>query len=342
MNKILTVVIPTYNMEKYLDKCLTSLIVSKNLNEVEVLVVNDGSKDSSLQIARKYEAQYPQSFRVIDKENGNYGSCINCGLKNATGKYIKVLDADDSFNTDNFDEFIEFLKPLNVDLVISDFLIIDQSNDKQERIEYNLPVGCVFTFDYFVKKDVPYMWMHGVTHLTEKMRRIGYVQQEGISYTDKEFVFYPMAVSKTVAYFPMVVYHYLTGREGQTIDKSVWRKNYWMEEEAVKKLVCLFKEHKDEVSASGKQFMLLQGKLYIGSIYREHLRLSRGILPIQNLIDFDEWLKNEDDELYHCIDDETETANFHYVIVWREYRLNMKSYLTRRFIHRILFYVGIH
>ena len=72
MQKILTIIIPTYNMEKYLHKCLNSLIVSdKSLEKLEVLIVNDGSKDSSSQIAHEYESKFPKTFRVIDKENGN-------------------------------------------------------------------------------------------------------------------------------------------------------------------------------------------------------------------------------------------------------------------------------
>ena len=78
MEKILTVVVPTYNMEQYLDRCLTSLIIDDDkMALLEVLVVNDGSKDRSSEIAHSYEARYPDTFRVIDKENGNYGSCIN-------------------------------------------------------------------------------------------------------------------------------------------------------------------------------------------------------------------------------------------------------------------------
>ena len=104
MEKILTIIIPTYNMEKYLDKCLTSLIIEdkKLMKLLEVLVVIDGAKDRSSEIGHTYQDKYPETFRVIDKENGNYGSCINRGLKEAKGKYVKVLDADDSFDNGNF------------------------------------------------------------------------------------------------------------------------------------------------------------------------------------------------------------------------------------------------
>ena len=98
MDKILTVIIPTYNMEELLPRCLDSFLIKdkKLMQQVEVLVVNDGSKDNSSSIAHRYEKLYPHTFRVIDKENGNYGSCVNRGLQEATGKYVKVLDADDS------------------------------------------------------------------------------------------------------------------------------------------------------------------------------------------------------------------------------------------------------
>ena len=97
MEKLLTIIIPTYNMEKYLDKCLSSLIVDDKelMTQLEVLVVIDGAKDRSSEIAHTYQDKYPDTYVVIDKENGNYGSCINRGLKEASGKYVKVLDADD-------------------------------------------------------------------------------------------------------------------------------------------------------------------------------------------------------------------------------------------------------
>ena len=117
MEKILTIVIPTYNMERYLEKCLTSLIIDDQdlMNQVEVLIVNDGSKDRSSEIAHSYQDKYSNTFRVIDKENGNYGSCVNRGLSEATGKYIKILDADDSFFKDGYVAYIN--KLLTIDFV---------------------------------------------------------------------------------------------------------------------------------------------------------------------------------------------------------------------------------
>lgn len=116
--KILTLLIPSYNMEKYLINCLTSLIVHEKLmKKLEVLVVNDGSKDKTSEIAHRFEKQYPDTFRVIDKKNGNYGSCINRGLKEANGQFIKILDADDTFETSNFSKYLDFLDVGGVQIV---------------------------------------------------------------------------------------------------------------------------------------------------------------------------------------------------------------------------------
>lgn len=108
MEKILTIIIPAYNMEKFLPYCLDSLLIESRLEDVEVLVINDGSTDRTSAIAHEYEERLHGIVRVIDKNNGNYGSCINVGLKEAAGRYIKILDADDSFDTDNFGLFISF------------------------------------------------------------------------------------------------------------------------------------------------------------------------------------------------------------------------------------------
>ena len=110
-NKILTIIVPSYNMEAYLPKCLGSLIIDDKdlLQKLEVIVVNDGSKDRTSEIAHEFEANYPGVFRVIDKKNGHYGSCINAGLAIATGFYVKVLDADDWFVTGHFQNFLRFI-----------------------------------------------------------------------------------------------------------------------------------------------------------------------------------------------------------------------------------------
>lgn len=122
MNKILTIIVPTYNAEKYLRRTLESFLIETILEEIEVLVINDGSTDNSLAVAMEYASRYPDSYHVITKENGGHGSGINCGIENATGFYFKVVDADDWVDSAAFCRLVETLKQKNADIIYSGFL----------------------------------------------------------------------------------------------------------------------------------------------------------------------------------------------------------------------------
>ena len=101
LNTILSIAVPSYNVEKYLDKCLTSFSDERFNDRLEVIVVNDGSKDNTQQIAEGYIARFPRIFRLINKENGGHGSAVNAGIENATGKYFRIVEGDDWAKTDN-------------------------------------------------------------------------------------------------------------------------------------------------------------------------------------------------------------------------------------------------
>ena len=225
--KVLTVIIPTYNMEKYLHKCLESLVISeRNMEYVEILVINDGSTDASSEIAHVFETKYPKSFRVIDKVNGNYGSCINRGVLESTGKYIKILDADDSFIAANFDLFIDFLLTTDSDLIINDYCSVNDKGEILESYNFQLPFEKVFTLDDMSDNTIGWLAMHGITHKRNNLLKINYKQTEGIPYTDEQWVIEPTAFAETISYFPHDLYLYLIGREGQTVDPKILKKNF--------------------------------------------------------------------------------------------------------------------
>ena len=240
MDKILTVVIPTYNMEKYLRKCLDSLIIGDKelFKTLEVLILNDGSKDSSSVVAHEYQYRYPEVFRVIDKDNGNYGSCVNRGLKEAAGKYIKILDADDSFSTTALSDFLKYLNCVDDDLILSSYVKVDENGKQCEMFKYNVPVKKSLSFSYYCSESsIMGVQMHAVTYKTENLRKINYRQTEGISYTDQEWIFTPMTMVKSFSYFDKVLYLYLIGREGQTMDSNVIVKSMSQFESMVFSLV---------------------------------------------------------------------------------------------------------
>jgi glycosyltransferase involved in cell wall biosynthesis len=224
MQKLLSIIIPTYNMENYLEACLDSLLTD-NMSLFEVLVINDGSQDSSYDIAKKYGNKYPETFIVIDKGNGNYGSCVNVGLRRATGKYIKVLDADDCFNTRVYEAYLNAIKECDTDMVISDYVKVYP--ELETIVSCDIPENKIVDFRELCKdNNIWNLWMHNVAYKRELLLGIDYKQTEGISYTDQEWIFSPFTAVKTAIYFKLPLYRYTLGREGQTMSSAFSDKHF--------------------------------------------------------------------------------------------------------------------
>ncbi|WP_278969579.1 glycosyltransferase family 2 protein [Phocaeicola barnesiae] len=224
--KILSIAIPTYNMEKYLPRCLDSLVSIKSIIPyLEIIIVNDGSKDNSLEVAQSYEKRYPESIIIINKNNGNYGSCINAALKIATGKYFKILDSDDWYDSNSLEEFIKNLKTITVDMVFTKYQTINPDNKivKHYTIDSSIPRSQILPIESnYIKLLQPQtdLAMHCIAYRTQLLKDINYSQLEGISYTDTEYVFYPIAYIKTVIFYDLTLYQYYVGRNGQTVSIS--------------------------------------------------------------------------------------------------------------------------
>jgi len=224
--KILSLIVPSYNMECYLHRCLDSLIVddSRTMEALDVIVVNDGSKDRTSEIAHSYAEKYPGTFRVIDKENGNYGSCINAGLAIAKGKYVRPLDADDYVVKENLPGILRKLEEVDVDAIVTDFTEVnDNCSPIRERSFPLLPVESVFEVNEpLCHYQLP---MHALSYRTSMLRTMGYRQTEGVFYSDQEWDFLPFRYVKSLCYLPMKLYQYVIGRDGQSVNPAVEQKH---------------------------------------------------------------------------------------------------------------------
>ena len=260
-DKILTVIVPSYNMEKYLPKCLGSLVVAPELMErIEVIVVNDGSKDRTSEIGHEFEQRYVGVFRVVDKANGNYGSCINVGLKLAQGRYVKVLDADDWFDPAQFERYLAFVaKQVSVepqpDMLFNDFTFVQPDGVQYDLHDYSYVTQEGFSIGDFTFEPGRDLWMHGVAFKTENLRKIGYEQSTGISYTDEEWISQPLTTVRSIAYCPGVLYMYLMGREGQTCGADQYLKCFWMQVQILKKLIRLYEPQRGLLPAANDRYM---------------------------------------------------------------------------------------
>ena len=323
MDKILTLIIPTYNMEKYLRYCLDSLIVSDGMDVLEVLIVNDGSRDGSLAIAREYEREYPQTFRVIDKENGNYGSCVNRGLKEATGKYVKVLDADDSFDKGNLERFIVFLEGTDADLVLSDFEVVDTDRVVRKTIRYDLGDGILFDMDKVCGTDTfKNMQMHAVTYRRENLLSIRYCQTEGISYTDQQWIFIPMIAVRKVVRFDRPVYKYQVGRAGQTVNPSVKLKSASQVALCALGMVEAYERHKADIAGRPVcEYLYARMIPMVKDTYVAAWQLYGG--GMKTLLEsFDARLHELSEEIYEYIakPEVSSFMGFRYIDYWRRHR----------------------
>ena len=272
MEKLLTVVVPVYKVEKYINKCLDSLIVSDDqMSLLEVIMVNDGTPDNSAIMAKEYERKYPNTFRVIDKENGGHGSTWNRGVVEATGKYIKFLDSDDWFDNDDFSKLINRLKDCTADVVLCNLdkhyqkkgyvkhLILSELNDGEimQIADYDWPNwhndSKVFDFWY-------------CTYRTSMLKSVHPLFLEKIFYDDAILFIAPMILGHTFVYYNLTIYHYLIGREGQTMNfksQVAHAKDYIK----VNKSMIDFANKHEYNDANIKQFVNMRINVYIRNTF---------------------------------------------------------------------------
>ena len=288
-------------MEAYIGKCLDSLLIPE-FDAVEVLVVNDGSKDRSSEIAHSYADRYPGSIRVIDKPNGNYGSCINAALPLATGRYIKVLDADDTFDTAAFSSFVRLLPSISDDAVITPNVTIDQSGNILGYFDFR-NVDVIINHSYTLSNIsenstlAGQAQMHKLAYRCDIFSHFSYRQTEGISYTDTEWAIIPFSKCKTIRFVDLVLYRYLIGRLGQTMSAAQLR-NSIAQFFAVGK--CLIDFYNEAHSSASKRFLHVRITQYYKFLYLYMLNVWDSEIA-EAMKSHDLYLKTKCEDIYQSI-----------------------------------------
>ena len=256
--KTLTILIPVYNTEKYIKRCLDSLLVPEVLGDIEILVVSDGSKDRSTEIVQGYVERYPDTIILIDKENGGHGSTINAGIAAAKGKYFRVLDSDDWFNTLEFTEFVVRLREENADLVVCDYRKEHTYNSKSEYFQYeNLQDGHVYNFDEFdlaiLKGE--YFVMATSTYKTEILRQSGLKLLEKTFYVDMQYNVVPITKVDNFTYYHLDIYRYFIGRKEQSMNMDNFVRNQEHHKKMIKWLIKYYTNVKDQLSPNKREYI---------------------------------------------------------------------------------------
>ena len=224
MQKLLTVAIPSYNSQDYVRRAIDSLLPGKE--QVEVIVVDDGSTDDTSKIAEEYIEKYPDTVRLIEKENGGHGDAVMAGLSAATGLYFRVLDSDDWLEKESLLKLLDVLEEMRdpqkaADLVITNYVYEKVNVGKRCPINYRktLPVGRLFGWDEVGKWACgSYILMHSATYRTELARESGMKLPKHTFYVDHLYVCYPMMKVEKMYYLDVDLYRYFIGREDQSVN----------------------------------------------------------------------------------------------------------------------------
>ncbi|MEG2517926.1 MAG: glycosyltransferase [Raoultibacter sp.] len=301
--KVVTICIPAYNVESYLDRCLFSLLTCKNAANLEILIVNDGSKDGTAEIACRYEEHYPSIIKLINKENGGHGSTINTALALAQGTYFRIIDGDDWVDSKSFDKLLGNIieEHIDVDLISSNYYQI-YFEDGHAVPWMKIGASPDYLALDFASSDFSqeYFTMAAVMFKTSVLRQPAFKIQEHTFYVDVEYLLYPIPYTHTVMFTPEYIYRYAVGNADQSINPNTFTKKYDHHDRVIRRMLSYFEDHKPTMGQGQLAYMK---SLFAHRLLQSHYLLSlvwdtdrqRGLDRAKN---FDAFLKQTDGELW--------------------------------------------
>lgn len=228
--KLVSFAIPCYNSEAYMEKCIHSLLPGGE--DVEIIIVDDGSTDKTAEIADAYAEQFPDIIKVVHQENGGHGQAVNTGLANATGVYFKVVDSDDWVDGEAYAEVLATLQRFveeetQVDMLLTNYVYEKVYENHQRRMIYSLlfDTDRIMTWDEMKRNIKGFsILMHSVTYRTELLRDCNLQLPKHTFYVDNLFVYEPLPYVKTLYYLNVDFYRYFIGRDGQSVAEQTMIK----------------------------------------------------------------------------------------------------------------------
>ncbi len=231
---LVTFVMPCYNSASFMQRGIESVLkgVEASGQPCELLLVNDGSSDNTSEIAHEYAARYDW-VTAVDQENANWGGVVNHGLKLARGTYFKVIDSDDYFDEQALLRVLDAMAQLAdagvvPDLFITNYVYDHLTSDSQRVMQYRkfFPQNRPFKWSEMGKPGQDkFIMIHAAWYTTAILRESGVVLPEGVSYMDSLLLLHPMPYVKTLFYLNVEPYHYIIGREGQSVEIEVVKKH---------------------------------------------------------------------------------------------------------------------
>ena len=225
--KYISFAIPCYNSEAYMAQAIESILPGGE--DVEILIVNDGSKDRTAEIGKEYEEKYPGIVKLINKENGGHGDAVNAGLSHASGKYFKVVDSDDWVDRISLMKILKVLKNFEeeeqeVDMLIANYVYEKVGMEHKKVIRYDnvLLENQILKWDEIGQFRIgQYILMHSVIYRTDMLKLCQLTLPKHTFYVDNIYVYYPLPHVRTLYYMNVDFYRYFIGREDQSVNEKV-------------------------------------------------------------------------------------------------------------------------
>ncbi len=301
MKKVLTVSIAAYNIAATLREVVEPFLMEDVINRVEVLIVDDGSKDDTAKIATEYQEKYPDTFRLISKENGGWGSTLNTGMRAASGKYFKQLDGDDFFSYENLSDFLDYLESADSDIVHSPFVTYSDSNGGILNVLNDFSWK-----DYadFPKRRTLYLAecigvrpeMHNFAIKVELLNGKDLDITEHCFYTDVELSLKAFNISETISFYDRPIYYYRLAFSGQSMGLGGIRKHY---QDNLKMLKVMLEYYENNVTESWAKKMMKERLVAVCDLmYRMFFALKCTRKQKKELIEFDRFLRENHKEFY--------------------------------------------
>ena len=252
MNKILTISVAAYNLETMIEDNLKSFEKCENKEKLEIIVTDDGSKDSTASIVQKYVDKYPTVFKLVQQKNAGAGSTVNSGIKHATGKYFKMIDGDDWVISENMDKLLDLLEKSDADIVLTNMQVYNETLKKiisYDKAGIKPCVGAKFT-DLCANLSLN---MHFVTYKTSILKDNNIVLDNGF-YTDVEYLLLPVPYLETIDAYDLDIYVYRVARSGQSVSIPSMQKHLDMHDLVLKRLIKYYNDLKD-IDPAAKTYM---------------------------------------------------------------------------------------
>lgn len=262
--KVLSFIIPAYNSEAFLRKCVDSILALELLEQLEIIIVNDGSTDGTRQIGEEYARRYPDTVHLICQENKGHGGALNTGCAAAQGAYLKVIDADDWVLTENLPAYLSALSQCDSDVVLTHYHTIDiTTGEKKNWKSFPPAFGVAYSFDQIMDSWRNFdrcLTFHGITYRTAFYHQFGGKLIEHYFYEDHEYATFPCCYAKSVLPLDLFLYEYRIGDVTQSVAGANQLKRLYHTEAVLAQMAEKYQTLPD---SSGKQYaaMKIQGLL---------------------------------------------------------------------------------